>query len=155
MLNNNFSDEYLNTILDDGLTVREHMEIGYKDAINKQKQSNNPKFHRTFEQQELSFGFSQKYNEKIKKFENEIYISKDNTLEYDENNKFSILLAIQKCNNSIKAYYKLKDFCYKSYAGKIYFQDTWEYCHNSNCECFEYIRNIERIKSNLIKLLKK
>lgn len=149
----NFSEEYLNTVLDDRLTIREHMKIGLENVRKKEHESSNPKFHRTFEEKEQAFEFSQKYNKKIKTMEDKIYLSENNTIKYNENNRMSIILAIIKCNKSIFYYNKLKKFCYKN-KGKIYFQDMWEYCHNSSCECFEYITSTKDFKQQLIKLLK-
>lgn len=149
----NFSEEYLNTLLNDGLTIREHIEKGLKNAKKKELESSNPKFHRTFEERELSFEFSQKYSKKIKTMENKIYLSKDNTIKYNENSKISIIKAILICNRCIYNYNKLKKFCYKN-NGQLYFQDMWEYCHNSSCECFEYITSTKDFRQQLMNLLK-
>lgn len=47
-------------------------------------------------------------------------------------------------NESIKAFEKAKEFCYKKgKGGTIYFQDTWEYLHNSKKPCFSYLDNIK------------
>lgn len=148
-----FDDTYLNTILDDGLTIREHMNNSLKKAHEYYNYSSNPKFNRSFEETEQSFEFQQKYNKKIKCLENKIYFSSDNAIKYNEKSKISILIAIIKCKKSIHYYYKLKKFCYSN-NGQIYFQDIWEYCHNSTCNCFEYIDSTKELKKKLINLLK-
>lgn len=144
------SDEYLNIVLDDGLSIREHMEKALKKAIEYERDNPNPKFHRTFEEHNISFEFSQKYKKKIENIEKRIYLSKDNI---NPKNKLSILLAILVCNKSIYYYNKLKTFCYNN-NGQIYFQDRWEYCHNSKNECFEYITSIKELKKQMMKILK-
>lgn len=145
---NNFGEKYLNTILEDGLTVKEHMEIGYENTKHKIETSSNPKFHRTFDERKQSLEFSSQHSKIIKKYENKIYLNKEMNI----SNKFLILIAILKCNISIHYYYKLKKFCYKN-NGEIYFQDMWEYCHNSKNECFEYITETKELKEKLLKYL--
>lgn len=147
-----FSEDYLNTILDDGLTIREHMEQGYKNSKNCYEKLSNQKFNRTLDEQEQSFKFLQKYKKVISKIESKIYLSKNNTLKSNSNNKLSIIIAILQCNKSIFYYSKLKKFCYQN-GGQIYFQDMWEYCHNSQNDCFEYITEIQNLKIQLINLL--
>lgn len=149
-----FSEEYLNTVLDDGLSIREHLERSLKKSIEYEKNSHNPKFHRTFEEQNISFEFSQKYKKKIQYMEKRIYLSKDNTIIFNSKNKLYILLAILICNKSIYYYNRLKRFCYNN-NGQIYFQDRWEYCHNSKNECFEYVTITKKLKKQLMNILKK
>lgn len=149
----NYDENYLNTVLDDGLTIREHMERGYENAKRNEKNSSNPKFHRSFDEIDESYEFSQKYAIKLSKIESKIYFKDSVTIQRTYKNKLSIIKSILKCNYSIFNYYKLKRFCYKN-NGKIYFQDKWEYCHNSNCDCFEYVETTKEYKEQLIKYLK-
>ena len=142
-------DEYLDTVLEDGLTIREHMEISFKKALEYKKNSPNPKFHRTDEEEEKLFIFQQKYADKISFFENKIY---SNHI-YKINNKFDIIMSLIKCNRAISYYNKFKEFCYKN-DGEVYFQDMWERCHNSQQACFPYISQIEETKRELMDILK-
>lgn len=115
------------------------MQIGYEHALQAEKESLNPKFHRTAREGELSFNFEMKYGLEINnltdKFES-LYRSAYKTNDFDE--KISLL------NEAISAFEKAKKFCYsKGKGGTIYFQDTWEYLHNSNNQCFSYLDNIQ------------
>lgn len=150
-IEDNFLDDYLNTKLEDGLTVKEHMQQSYKKIIKDEKNSSNPKFNRTFEEDELSFEFSQEYSQDIDKLEKVIYEG----MNFDKSNLDEIKQSIDKCNKSIQAYYELKKFCYKSRGGKIYFQDMWEFCHNSKNNCFEYVEQLYNTKEYLQDLYKK
>lgn len=145
----NLSEDYLNTKLEDGLTIREHIQQGYINALEHEKNSSNPVFHRTLEEDELGWEFSRKHNSHISKLENIIYSNEKDeewfTLEDIKRN-------IDKCNDSIKAYYDLKEFCYKYKGGKIYFQDTWECLHNSQNDCFEYVEELKEKKIDLQEL---
>lgn len=137
----NSNEDYLNTVLEDGLTIREHMEKGIKKAMQNEKTSSNPKFHRSFNESEASFEFSQKYYKEIENFEHKIYSATDIINIADFSN---ITENIQKCKKAIEYYQDFKKFCYShNIGGKIYFQDNWEYCHNFKNECFEYISSIE------------
>lgn len=141
----NFSDDYLNSKLEDGLTIKEHMQQGYNKIIKDEKNSSNPKFNRTFEEDELSYEFSQEYSQDIDKLEKIIYEG----MNFNESDLNEIKQSIYKCNKSIQAYYELKKFCYKHKGGKIYFQDMWEFCHNSKNDCFEYVEQLYDTKKYL------
>lgn len=141
----NFSNDYLNTKLEDGLTVKEHMQQSYSKIIKDEKNSSNPKFNRTYEEDELSYEFSLEYSQDIDKLEKVIYEG----INFNKSNLNEIKQSIDKCNRSIQAYYELKRFCYKSKGGKIYFQDMWEFCHNSKNNCFEYVEQLYDIKKYL------
>lgn len=109
----------------------------YEEYERKRKNSSNPKWHRTSKEKDESFKFSFDNRSKISKYETDIYNDGrpyDNTLSIDE--------RIEACGSSIRAFYILKDFCYQTNGGKIYFQDMWEYCHNSREECFSFVDHL-------------
>lgn len=119
----------------------------YEEYERKRRNSSNPKWHRTSEERDEKLKFSLANRSKISKYEADIYNDGrpyDNTLSIDE--------RIEACDNSIRAFYILKDFCYQTYGGKIYFQDMWEYCHNSKNECFSFVdhleKELEKLKKN-------
>ena len=69
-------------------------------------------------------------------------------------NDSAILEIINKCDKHIDAYEKCRNVCYsKGEGGKIYFQDTWECCHNSRNECFGYSDDIYENREILRELL--
>ncbi|MEY8524538.1 MarR family winged helix-turn-helix transcriptional regulator [Lachnospiraceae bacterium 38-10] len=115
------------------------MQIGYEQVLQAEKESPNPKFHRTTREEDLSFNFEMKYGHEISnltdKFES-LYRSAYKTNDFDE--KIFLL------NEAMSTFEKAKKFCYsKGKGGTIYFQDTWEYLHNSHNQCFSYLDNIQ------------
>lgn len=96
--------------------------------------SYNPKFHRTKEEEELDFNFFFKYKDEIEKYENLIYAFMESDF-------------IEDTVKSILAFDDFKKFCFsKGKGGKLYFEDTWLNCHNSNNARFSYR---DRIVENL------
>lgn len=101
-------------------------EIGLIKAQERMNNSDNPKFHRTKSEEELSFNFYMNYKNKIKEYENKIFTSIDSDY-------------IKHTVESIKAFDELQQFCFsKSKGGKLYFEDNWLNCHNSHNSCFSY-----------------
>lgn len=124
------------------LTDRQKADL--QAAIDYEKASPNPKFHRTEKEEDLSFRFSERNYEKITKLENKIYEAAAAV-----DGCGTIRQQIKKCDTAIKAYERLKAFCYKTKGGTIYFQDMWEFCHNSKNPCFSYIDDIKATKEKL------
>ena len=114
------------------------VRAGYEKATNAENNSINPKFHRTAAEEELKFQFMYKYGDQSQNIcdvflnlANKAYLSDD----YDK--KFSLL---EQC---IKSYNTAKKWHYnKSKGAALWFQDNWEYCHNSKNECFSWIDDI-------------
>lgn len=150
--NDNVFVETKNTIYTDREEILDNdiphlIEIGLKKSIEKEKSSINLKFHRSSKDEELSFNFANKYYEKISQFEEELYSEQEKI-----HSIFNIDEKIKQCQKVINIFYKFKNFCYKkSKGGMIYFQDMWEYCHNSNSECFSYIKDTEEYLDFLLK----
>lgn len=100
--------------------------------------SSNPKWHRTSEEKTASFDFQCRNRRIISSYENKIY---NDGKPYDKER--SVTARINACKKSIDAFYEFQKFCYQSYGGTIYFQDLWEYCHNSKNECFSFVEPLE------------
>lgn len=115
------------------------IQAGYEKALQAEKQSSNPKFHRTRHEEELSLNFEMKYSHEIN-----ILIEEFETLYRDAYQSHDLDQKISLLNEATKAFEKAKKFCYsKGKGGTIYFQDMWEYLHNSNNQCFSYLDNIQ------------
>jgi hypothetical protein len=148
-----FTEEQLDEILPTGNTWRQQIEIGVQHAMERNKQSPNPVFHRSLHDEDLSFEFSEKYTEQISKLEKYIYT--DNfaitKLSVDE-----LYEQIDTHETAIESFDELREFCYAhGKGGKIYFQDKWEYCHNSKNPCFSFkdtlTETLEKLNKHLAK----
>lgn len=131
----------------------EKLANGLKKSFEYEKQSSNPKFHRTERDEDLSFNFSQKYASIISKYEEEIYDKVRLAARSIRFGNFDIDEMIKLHEDAVKCFYEFQDFCFnKSKGGKIYFEDMWLYCHNSTQDKFSYITNCENelldLKSN-------
>lgn len=126
-------------LLPTGRTFEEQMKIDLQNAIENEKKSTNPKFHRTASEEDLSFNFSYKHSKKLYLLEEE--------LQHNANLAFSnyqIDLRIEQCKLAIDSYEKLKNFCTSNGKdGQIYFEDMWEHLHNSKNPDFRFIENVE------------
>lgn len=121
------------------LEDKEREDIEIKNILEYEKNSSNPKFHRTESEKNASFDFSFKYKEEITLLENQLIDYKNSTFKTND-----IDTKIQKCKATINIYNKFKNFCYsKGIGGKIYFDDMWEHCHNSKNPDFSYIQNVK------------
>lgn len=111
----------------------------------------NPIFHRTPKEEELSFAFSEKHCEKISEMESMIYgtVQAAHTKIKKDASAAELKVQIKKCDAAIKAFEKMKRYCYRTKGGAIYFQDMWEYCHNSKNKCFSYIDQTIELKKAL------
>lgn len=123
----------------DGLPIADEeipylMQLGYENAVQNENASNNPKFHRTEQEEELAFKFMQTHDREfsilVNQFEN-LYQSANQT--NDSSQRIDLL------NQALIAFEKAKKYAYsKGRGGTIYFQDMYEYLHNSNNSCFSY-----------------
>lgn len=122
------------------------IQAGYDEAIKRENESANPKFHRTETEEELSFNFEMKYGDKIGSFEDEFI-----TLYQKASQSNNLTEKINMLKQASTAFEKAKKFCYsKGKGGTIYFQDMWEYCHNSSNTCFSYLDQIQRSLNDAI-----
>ncbi|MEY8367597.1 hypothetical protein AALA24_02400 [Anaerovoracaceae bacterium 42-11] len=119
--------------------LTEQQQKDYEAAKEMERMSSNPKFHRTFEEEELSFNFEQKWGSQLHFLEAEMqkkYSEAAQAQDYDT--------AIALAKEALTLYQTLKTFCYqKGKGGEIYFQDIWEYMHNSDSEMFSYKDTID------------
>lgn len=110
------------------------MQVGYENALAEEKNSSNPKFHRSFKEDELSYSFENKYYNEIAK-----RIEKFETPYHNSFSEQDLSKKIMLLEQSITEFDKCKNFCYsKGKGGTIYFQDMYEYLHNTHNECFSY-----------------
>jgi len=129
--------------IDDKTIINENIsysiQLKHKNTLSTELESFNPKFHRTEQEENLSYNFAVKYGHEISLLEEEFETLYKNAL-----TKNNLTEKIFLLNESIKAFEKAKEFCYKKgKGGTIYFQDTWEYLHNSKKPCFSYLDNIK------------
>lgn len=94
----------------------------------------NPKFNRTNKERELSSNFTQRWGHIVhpmeKDFQDMCHVA------YSESSPEK---QIEKCLETLALFNKARDFCYKKgEGGQIYFQNMWEYMHNSNTPCFSF-----------------
>lgn len=133
------------------------IELGREHAREVEKNSPNPKFHRTETEKDLSFKFSEQYSDKVAMAEISIYdkvqaasgayVRWSKSASVKEINQEIALL-----DEAITAYEDFKKFCYsKGEGGKIFFDDRWEYCHNSKNPCFSYIQSTLDKKAFLLR----
>lgn len=119
--------------------LTEQQQKDYEAAKEMERMSSNPKFHRTFEEEELSFNFEQKWGSQLHFLAAQMqkkYSEAAQAQDYDA--------AIALAKEALTLYQTLKTFCYqKGKGGEIYFQDTWECMHNSNSEMFSYKDTID------------
>lgn len=125
------------------------MQVGYERALEYEENSNNPKFHRTEQEEELSFDFWQQYEKEISMLEKQLlhsYSEALSTRDYHE--------SILKLENTLEFFNRFKQFCYsKGQGGILYFQNNWEYLHNSNNPCFSYDSEIKKALEERKKIL--
>lgn len=118
------------------------IQLGYENALLAEKASNNPKFHRTEWEKDLSYNFEAKYGNQVCALTDKFEVLYQNAIQTDELNQ-----KIDLLQNAIDSFEKAKKFCYaKGKGGTIYFQDMYEYLHNSSNSCFSYA---DLIQNNL------
>lgn len=110
------------------------IELGEKQAI--ETAANSPQ--RSAKEEELSFQFFYKHGGESQRRTD---VFEDlNRAAYNENN---IDKKIELLQNAIAAYEKAKKWHYNhSKGGMIYFQDMWEYMHNSRSQCFSWDESV-------------
>ena len=114
------------------------IKMGYQEALEREKQSNNIKFARTEREEELSFQFMMNHGDEIEKHVNsfeECY-----RLAYKEDDLDKKIELLQK---TITNFEKAKVWFYRTKGGTIYFQDMYEHMHNSRDDDYSYISQVE------------
>lgn len=118
---------------------------GLENAEILEKNSLNPKFHRTEREEDLAFNFSRKYHSEVSQFEDSIYesVSKIKSCQTVED-------KIKQSELAISTFERARKFCYsKGKGGRLYFDDMWEHCHNSKNPCFSFIEETVALKAKL------
>ena len=114
------------------------IKLGYQQAIEREKQSKNSKFHRTGKEEEISFQFAKNHKDQIKEhispFQTCFELARD---ESDLNKRIELL------QRTIMLFEQAKTWFYQTNGGTIYFQDMYENLHNSRNECFSYIDTVK------------
>lgn len=124
------------------------VQIGCEKALQAEKDSPNPKYHRTASEKNLAFSFEMKYG-------NEVCVLTDEfeSLYRDAHETPDLDKRITILEDAIKAFKKARHFCYsKGKGGTIYFQDMWEHLHNSQYQCFSYLDGIQNSLEDTIYL---
>lgn len=126
-----------NTILNE--KISDLILNNYQKTIGNERNNPNPAFHRTEREEDLAVNFmlNEKNFEEAKK-----RISKFESLEQQALNENHFEKKIELFNQSLDAYEKAKNFCYRTKGGMIWFQDMYEYLHNSKNSCFSYADTI-------------
>ena len=83
------------------------MQVGYENALAEEKNSSNPKFHRSFKEEELSYSFENKYYNEIAK-----RIEKFETPYHNSFSEQDLSKKIMLLEQSITEFDKCKNFCY-------------------------------------------
>lgn len=116
------------------------IQLGYEEVLRHEKESDNPKFHRTECEAELSFAFMMKYGKYLS-----IYIEQFESLYHAAYKTDDLSLKIELLKHSLLAFEKAKKFAYsEGKGGTIYFQDMYEHMHNSRNSCFSYADIIQQ-----------
>ena len=104
--------------------------------------SPNPKFHRSFEEENAQSKFHSANAEYIDQLEQ--YIWMPDLYSFD-----SIDDAIAHDQQALIAAQKLAEYCSKTSVGRQYFEDMWMHCHNSQNPDFNFIDRIKARYSDL------
>lgn len=132
----NTANTYNNLQID----IHDEIKSDYQNALYDEKNSNNPKFHRTEQEDELSFQFL--YNSKNYELAQKEIIAFEHLTQ--KANELTDIKEIIKCYQDALIHYEnAKSICYRTKGGTIWFQDMYEHLHNSENDCFSYGDNIK------------
>lgn len=119
----------------------------YERVIQFEKESSNPKFHRTNHEKDLAFNFATKYKNELSPL-----IEQFEYLYHTAYKTDNLSHQIEYLNCALAAFEKAKRFAYsKGKGGTIYFQDMYEYMHNSRNACFSYADLIQNSLDALVR----
>ena len=111
------------------------VRAGYERAKTAELNSVNPKFHRTNKEKELEFQFFYKYGQQSQKI-CDVFLNLVRQA-YQTKKPEEKLSLLQQ---GVTAYNAAKKWHYcKSKGATLWFQDNWEYCHNTKSACFAWI----------------
>lgn len=110
------------------------LEEGLRRSLEEEAKSTNPKFHRTDQEEDLSFAFWDKYGDQL-----DAKCDEFQDLLRDASLQDTPEAEIKKIEAAIAAFDKARDWAYsKGRGGEIYFQDMWEHMHNSDDPDYSY-----------------
>lgn len=122
------------------------MRYDYSRVVEAQKKSQNPIYHRTEREEELSYQFGSKHGSKSQKI-CDVFLK----LEREADRANDINEKIRLTQAAIDAFYKAKEWHYKfSKGAMLHFQDYWECLHNSRRECYSWVEDKEEYLEELI-----
>jgi hypothetical protein len=129
-------DRTITNITDDA--VPELVRQGYENALKREANSPNPKFHRTEREDELAYNFCEKHGDVSSKKTDEFEHLYE--LAFQEGDTDTKIVLLQK---AIRKFEEARNWHYRiSKGGKLYFQDMWEHLHNSRNLCFSRVDQI-------------
>ena len=109
-------------------------EAGFQKMLEDEANSTNPKFHRTEQEEDLSFAFWDKYGDQL-----DAKCDKFQDLLRDASLQDTPEAEIKKIEAAIAAFDKARDWAYsKGRGGEIYFQDMWEHMHSNDDPDYSY-----------------
>lgn len=110
------------------------IQLGYEEALRAEKESDNPKFHRTEREEELSFNFMMKHESELCPLVDQFEYLYRAAYKTDD-----LSQRIELLEHALTAFEIAKKFAYsKGKGGTIFFQDMYECMHNSRNGCFSY-----------------
>ncbi len=116
------------------------IQTGLAQRLKEIETSPNPMWHRTPEENKLNCNFFSKNYEYLRQQGSKIV-----DLSIKANSTITdIDVTISDCKKAIKTFYDLKNECYQTKEGMLYFKDMWEHCHNSQNPCFCFIEKTEK-----------
>lgn len=122
----------ITTTIEDDLTPEQKRSLDV--ALAKKRNSTNPVFHRSEQEEELEFQFFNKWGNTIGPMGEAFEDAYREAFSISDPDK-----QVAKYYEALELFHKAKKFCYgKGKGGQIYFQDTWECMHNSRNDCFSY-----------------
>lgn len=114
------------------------IELGYRQALERERQSKNVKFHRTEKEEDLFVQFMMNHGDEIDKRVDSF--EKCNRLAFKEEDLDKKIELLQK---TIIQFEKARTWFYRTKGGTIYFQDMYEHMHNSRDDDFSYISQVK------------
>lgn len=109
-----------------------------QEILEKYENHPNPVFHRTDKEDDLAFEFeySEKHHKKISEYEAKMFEAEKLAYKFQKDgDKENTTLYFSK---AIATYDEFRKYCYKTKGGKLYFQNNYEFLHNSKNPCFSY-----------------
>lgn len=131
---NNLANVFIDNI---HIEVSENTEEIPQYILEKYENHPNPVFHRTAKDDDLAFEFeySEKHHKKISEYEAKMFEAEKLAYKFQKDgDKEKTILYFSK---AIAMYDEFRKYCYKTKGGKLYFQNNYEFLHNSKNPWFQ------------------